>query len=365
MMKNVLIIANNGMGNSGVPNVICQVIDSQYKKCKISIVVFDDNDFYYPFLKDRNVEIIKIYSKTPQSPIKKLFWYFCSFPHCLEREISKIIRDKNIDIIHSFKEEEGWPALKAAQKNNVKNRITHCNNEFRKRKGLIPWMLAKRNRRKLLKYSTCNVGVCEKCCRTMFKNKPFTIIYNSYNESKFNNLVKCKLNDEMVLTHVATFSGRKNQLFSIDLMESLVKRGNSCKLNLVGFPIDEQYFDEMKSTIERKNLADYISIIDGRNGIGDIFEKTSFLLLPSVSEAAPIVLVEAQACGIRCFASNTITKEMDCGGVTFLPIDNGYRIWAETINAFFKENKNSRSAFVMDKFSSTTFSKSIDKIYNL
>lgn len=364
-MKNVLIIANNGMNNSGVPNVICQVINSQYKKCKISLVVFNDDDYYYPFLKERHINIIKINTKMPKLSFDKVVWHFIKFPQLLEKEIARIIRDQKIDIIHSFKEEEGWPALKAAKKNNIKIRITHCNNEFRKRKGLLPWIIAKRNRRKLLKYSSCNIGVCEKCCISMFKNKPYSIIYNSYNETKFNNAVKCKLKDEMVLTHVATFSSRKNQLFSIEVLEAIVRQGNKCKLNLVGFPVEASYLEDVKTSIKSKKLEDFISIIDGRNGVGDIFENTTFFLLPSISEAAPISLVEAQACGISCFASDTITREMDCGGVTFLPINDASQIWAEKITKTFSAKKNKRDVYDVTKFSSDTFTKSIDRIYNL
>ncbi|MCR4661092.1 MAG: glycosyltransferase [Clostridia bacterium] len=364
-MKNILIIANNGMGNSGVPNVICQVIDAQYKKCRISLLVFNDDDFYYPFLKERNVNIIKLKIEPPKTSFKKLIWYFWTYPRILFKKSTEIIKNNKIDIIHSFKEEEGWSILKAGKRNNVKIRITHCNNEFRKRVGFISEILAKYNRRELLKYSSCNIGVCEKCCLSMFKNKPYSIIYNSYNETKFNNAVKCKLKDEMVLTHVATFSSRKNQLFSIEVLEAIVRQGNKCKLNLVGFPVEVSYLEDIKASIKSKKLEDFVSIIDGRNGVGDIFESTTFFLLPSISEAAPISLVEAQACGISCFASDTITREMDCGGVTFLPINNASQIWAEKIIKTFSTNKNKRNVYDITKFSSDTFTKSIDRIYNL
>lgn len=364
-MKNVLIIANNGMNNSGVPSVICQVIESQYKKCRITLVVFNDDDYYYPFLKDRGVDILKINLNIPDSSAKKIKWYFFDYPRMMEKEISNIIINKKIDIIHSFKEEDGWPFLKAAKKLGVKTRIAHCNNEFRKRKSLLPKILANRNRRKLLHYSNCNVGACEKCCVLMFKNRPYFIIYNSYDESKFNNKVKNTLTNKLVLTQVATFSSRKNQLFSVDIVELLIKRGVDCFLNLVGFPAEDRYFFEMRKKIKEKDLQKYISIIDGKNGIGDVFEKTTFLILPSVSEAAPIVLVDAQACGIKCFASDTITKEMDCGGVDFLPINKGTEVWADAIKETFVTNANNRTTYNMDKFCSKTFSNSIDRLYKL
>lgn len=364
-MKNVLIVANSGMSNSGVPNVICQVIESIHSKCNIHLVVFNDDDFYYPFLHKKNVNIIRLNFKIPRSSFKKVSWHFVEYPRTLEREISKIIKDKKIDIVHSFKEEEGWPILKAAKKQGLSLRIAHSSTEFRKRKGFMQQVLAKRNQRKLLKYSSCNIGVCERCCTTLFKKKPSLVLYTTYDEERYNQKVGCKLNEELVLTQVATFSNRKNQLFSINILESLLKLGQQCKLNLVGFPIEESYFEEMKQVISVKELGNYISIIDGKQATLGVYENTSFVLLPSIAEGAPLTIVEAQACGISCFVSDTVTKEINCGGVTFLSLDEGSELWAKVIENKFANNKNKRNVYDMNKFSMKTFSNSIQKIYNL
>lgn len=364
-MKNVLIVANSGMSNSGVPNVICQVIDAIHENCNINLVVFNDDDFYYPFLKKKNVKIIKLNMPQPTSSIKKLYWHFIKYPRSLQKEITSIIKNKKIDIVHSFKEEEGWPVLKAAKNCGVELRIAHCNNEFRNRVGFIQQILAKRNQRKLLKFSSCNIGVCDKCCLTMFRKKPSVVLYNSYDELRFNTNVKCNLKDELVLTHIATFSSRKNQLFSIEVAKTILSHGQKCKLNIVGFPLDDQYFREMQKLIKDNKLEDCASIIDGRNGTFNVYENTTFLVLPSLSEGAPITLVEAQACGILCFASNQITQEMNCGGVVYLPINEGPELWARAIAEQFAKLKNKRNQYDMKKFSEKTFSNSIKDIYKL
>jgi len=362
-LKKVLIIANNGMGNSGVPNVIAQVIESQQHYCKFSIVVFNDDDYYYPFLKEHNVGIIKMKEVTPKNIILKLFWYFFRRPRYFYKKTKMLLKNRKYDAIHSFKEEEGWPFLKAAWKAGVQTRITHCNNEFKKRNSFLSNYLANWNLRKMNKYANVFVGVCKMCCETMFPKKPYQVIYNSYNEQKYNLKVDNKLKNELVLTQVATFSNRKNQLFTIEVINSLKEIGINCKTKLVGFPIQESYYLDMLSLIDKYKLSDCIEIIDGRNGIGDIFEKTTFLLLPSISEAAPIVLVEAQACGIMCFASNTITNEMNCGGVNYLPINEGPTIWAQEIKKQFENKCNNRNRFDLQRFSKTEFQKKISELY--
>ena len=62
-----------------------------------------------------------------------------------------------------------------------------------------------------------------------------------------------------------------------------------------------------------------------------LLRESTLLLLPSRSEGFGIVLIEAQAMGLSCYASDTVPKETDRGGVTFLPLSAGPEAWADAI----------------------------------
>ena len=57
-------------------------------------------------------------------------------------------------------------------------------------------------------------------------------------------------------------------------------------------------------------------------------------LLPSFHEGLPVTLVEAQGAGLKCFISDTVTKEIDleCGLTEFISLKSSSEEWAEIID---------------------------------
>ena len=364
-MKNILIIASSGMGSTGVPNVIAQVVKSQMNKVHFIVAVFNDDNHYYPLLQEANAKIVRMRSNAPRGTFGKLCWHFFKMGLQYEREIKQIILREKIDIIHCFKEEESWPFLKAAKDCGVETRIVHCNSEFKRRKKVLPRLISVRNKRRTLKYGNVFVGGSEKCCESLFEKKHFEVIHYTYNEHFFNSDVKNKLVDELVLTQIATFSSNKNQLYSINIAKAIIDMGIDCNLSLVGFSNQDGYEEEMKKLIENLGMDKHVSIIDGRNGPGDVLNNTTFFILPSISEGAPLTLIEAQACGITCFASDTITHEVDCGGVRYLPITKDPSCWAAEIIKLFEKQKNKRVAYDVSEFSFSNFSSKLSSLYKI
>lgn len=65
--------------------------------------------------------------------------------------------------------------------------------------------------------------------------------------------------------------------------------------------------------------------------VSKMYAVSDYMIFPSIYEGFGIVLIEAQAMGIPCFVSEAIQSEADVGLLTYIRLDAGVDIWAETI----------------------------------
>ena len=361
--ENILIIAYNDLNNSGVPNVIYQIVKALHNKYNFDIMIFGNNLYYYEKLKHEgvfNVSLIKSSLKKPKNKIKKALFYLFENNRKYYLETSNVLKNKKYVAIHSFKEYDSGPFLKAAKNANISKRIIHTTVVHDKPRSIVE----RRRRRLSLKYGNIFVGVTEPACKSAFPKKHFKVIHFSYDDLKFNMNVGSKLKDEQLfLTQVGTYSSNKNQLFSIEIMRHLKTMCPNARLRIIGRENEFGYQKRMEEAINNYHLKKEVELIDGTNGIGDSLEYTSFSLLTSLKEGASLVAIESQACGITVFASNAVFMEMNVGGIQYLDLKDEPRHWAETINSYFAKYGNNRKKYDLSSFSKQHFFESISSLY--
>lgn len=141
------------------------------------------------------------------------------------------------------------------------------------------------------------------------------------------------LSDELVLGHIGRFQEQKNHFFVLDVFRELVRRDARARLVLVG---DGPLRLAVKERVHRLNLADRIHFLGVRDDVPRLMRVVlDVFVLPSRYEGLPLVGIEAQAAGLPCVLSDTITKELDVvpGLVTRLPITKPAAIWADAVRA--------------------------------
>ena len=70
-----------------------------------------------------------------------------------------------------------------------------------------------------------------------------------------------------------------------------------------------------------------------RSDVPALLSAFDVLALPSFYEGMPNVVIEAQAAGLTCVVSDTVTRQADVTGlVEFLPIDNA-EAWAKALES--------------------------------
>ena len=74
-----------------------------------------------------------------------------------------------------------------------------------------------------------------------------------------------------------------------------------------------------------------VLLLGTRNDVPDILQAMDAFLLPSFSEGLPVSAIDAQATGLPCYISNTVSHEVDITGLCrFLPI-NKPEAWTDAI----------------------------------
>ncbi len=210
---------------------------------------------------------------------------------------------------------EAFFCLKAAKKAGISSRIIHSHNSFGAdsfKKNIRNVILSR-----LGKYYANIIFACsdKALCYLGEKGKSQRVfrINNAVDSKRF--LADKKLRQEMrkklqlegkfVLGHVGRFVPQKNHKFLVDVLEGISKRRANTVLLLIG---TGELKEEIIEYVRRKQMEDRVYFIENIFSIEDYFQCMDIFLLPSFYEGLPVVAVEAQAAGLPCLLSDTISK---------------------------------------------------------
>lgn len=222
-------------------------------------------------------------------------------------------------------------------------RVIHAHNAgCGYRVGFLKKMLINFNKI-LLNFSATTYFACSKKAGLwMFgKNKNFNVIHNAIeiNKYKYNFFIRKKKRQEFdleknfVIGHVGRFVYQKNHEFLIDIFNEIYKILPESKLLLVGDAVDDKiYLDKVKEKVKCLGLEKSIKFLGMRNDVPELMQAMDCFILTSRFEGLPLVGIEAQAAGLPCYFSDTITDEVRISDlVSFISLNKSPKIWAEKI----------------------------------
>ena len=135
----------------------------------------------------------------------------------------------------------------------------------------------------------------------------------------------------LLVGHVGRMNPQKNHKFLIEFFRKVVDKRADAKLLLLG---DGDLRDEVAQQVTQMGLDDNVLMLGVRGNVEDYFSAMDCLVLPSLHEGLPVVVVEAQANGLRCMVADTVTKEVRLSQlVEYLPISQGAEPWVNAILA--------------------------------
>jgi len=136
------------------------------------------------------------------------------------------------------------------------------------------------------------------------------------------------LEGSFVLGHVGRFNEQKNHKYLIKIFALYSQIIPDAKLLLVG---EGPLKDSIKELVAELKLTDKVIFLGQRDDVNNILMAMDVFLLPSLYEGLPVVGIEAQASGLPCIMSETITKEVAIADVYFESIDAEPKAWVSKL----------------------------------
>ena len=136
------------------------------------------------------------------------------------------------------------------------------------------------------------------------------------------------LDGKYVIGNVGRFYEVKNHTFLLDVFQKVCEKDENAVLLLVGVGPLQQ---EMAQKAVKLGIAERVIMTGNRDDVPELLGAMDVFAFPSLWEGLGIAVVEAQAAGLPCVISDTITREVGLSElVRYLPLGDA-EVWAEAL----------------------------------
>lgn len=265
-----------------------------------------------------------------------------------------------------------FKVLQVAEKMKIPVRILHSHNSNYMKKPKIKDKIYEMYESKKLKNTVTKLLACsEEAGKWMFKKNKFFVVKNGINVKDFafdENERKAlrkkfSIENKLVIGHIGRMNYQKNPIFILEIFDEIHKMNNDTELLYIG---DGELKGEIEKFIKDKNLESSVILMGKCEKVSEYYNVMDAFLFPSRFEGLGIVLLEAQANGIKCYTSNRVPKETNIvGNVSYIELNKSSKEWAD----FILNNKNERTyknitdKFVLSGYDIKSTVLDIEKIY--
>lgn len=257
---------------------------------------------------------------------------------CLTAWRQFLIAHKEYQIIYAYNQWAGWYlreakrcgvphriassrtslqtfSLKNLYKNLVKQNINHyATDRFAVSKKAAIWLFGKR--------------MVEEQMVNIWPNAIDTERYRFSQATRDSVRNELGLTDELVVIHIGNLRFEKNHPFLLEVFAKLRESYQNAQLILVG----GGKIDILQARIDSLGIHDSIHYLGIRSDVSRLLQAGDLFIFPSLYEGFPGAVLEAEASGLRCLISNSITEEIDLTNhIRRLPLSAGAARWAEEV----------------------------------
>ena len=170
----------------------------------------------------------------------------------------------------------------------------------------------------------------------IISNPKYSMITNGINVREFdfdenkriNKREELRVQKFFVVGHVGRFNKQKNHEYLLDVFRQLLVTKPESVLLLVG--IGELETDVRQKAYEL-GISDKIIFAGIRTDVNELLMAMDVLVFPSLYEGMPNVVIEAQATGLPCIVSDTITKQVQITDLVKFESLGNVEKWTEEI----------------------------------
>ena len=233
--------------------------------------------------------------------------------------------------------------LRTAKKCGVPVRIAHAHNAHTGESSSIKRKMYECAMRYLIrKNATVMMGCSEKACKYVFgencMSDPRAMVMPDGIDCErfaFNEVVREKvraeygLTDKFVVGHVGHFNPAKNHEKILSVFAEACKSKTDAALMLVG---DGELEEQVRALAAELKIDDRVVFAGAHKDVENMYQAMDIFLFPSRYEGFGMAMIEAQASGLACVASDVVPEDTNADGrAVYLSLDASDEEWVEVV----------------------------------
>lgn len=278
------------------------------------------------------------------------------------RKMNTVFREQSSEYIalHCHDILRSLPVLHAAQRYGITRRILHAHTDSFKGSGkaILAPLITQLTRPFATEYWGCSMAAAQ----FSFGNRPARILNNVIDAKNFLFDPSARAQrrkdlgiggSDVVVGHTGRFTYLKNHKKIVTIFSEFKRHIKNAHLILIG---EGPLLIDIQSLAQSLQVADSVHFLGKKELIAPYLSAMDLFLLPSVAEGFCISLVEAQANGLPCLASDVVPPEvLLTPNLDLLSLDAESEQWSANLKRLL-ENGRGNSAMNIEKIIQAGFS---------
>ena len=353
MILNVLHVLG-GLSTGGVETLLVNIL-----KCIDNEQTHFDFVIHHPELNDYYELVTSRGSKIYICPDYKLYNHFQ-----YKKWWKEFFKEhKEYNIVHGHATSTASIYLNIAKQYGIKT-ISHMHSDSYG-SGFAAF-IKKQNGKSIYKYADLLLGCSKEANEFLYGSKlsnsdkcvvlknGIDIEKNAFN-IKARSTIRSKYNideDTFVIGTIGRLTELKNPFFIIKIIKEITDLKKDLRFIWVG---DGELKQEVEKEIVSLGLNNIFILVGSVQNPSDYLSSMDCFLFPSIKEGLGMALIEAQANGLECFVSNTISNEAVLTPLVHkISLEESPNDWANKINEYIGKKYN------RDKYKDLVFNSGFD-----